>query len=101
MEIEHLDVIGATEEMMGLMVGWKHDCTAEPLGTGKFLLPGPMQTCLVQNSGTGSTGHGREQRFWQHEACEVPQTGCSCYGTKGHPWAWLSTSAHASAWEHF
>lgn len=57
MEIEHLDVIGATEEMMGLMVGWKHDCTAEPLGTGKFLLPGPMQTCLVQNSGTGSTGH--------------------------------------------
>ena len=56
-EIEALVVIGAAEEMMGLMVVWKHDFTAEPLGTGKFLLPGPVQTCLVQNSGTGSTGH--------------------------------------------
>ena len=56
-EREHLDVIGATEEMMCLMVVWEHDYTAEPLGTGKFLLPGPMQTCLVQNSGTGSTRH--------------------------------------------
>lgn len=57
MEIEALVIIGAAEEMMGLMVVWKHDFTAEPLGTGKFLLPDRVQTCLVQNSGTGSTGY--------------------------------------------